>query len=63
MRPRRRATTYRFRRDRSFPRSLHTLLCLLDRLNELPIEYRWIGCYLPMDKSDAMRQLNKLSRQ
>ena len=40
-----------------------TLPCLLDRLNELPIEYRWIGRYLPMDKTDATRQLNKLRRQ
>jgi type IV secretion system protein TrbE len=40
-----------------------TLPCLLDRLNELPIEYRWIGRYLPMDKTDATRHLNKLRRQ
>jgi type IV secretion system protein TrbE len=40
-----------------------TLPCLLDRLNELPIEYRWVGRYLPMDKADATRQLNKLRRQ
>ena len=40
-----------------------TLPCLLDRLNELPIEYRWVGRYLPMDKTDATRQLNKLRRQ
>ena len=40
-----------------------TLPCLLDRLNELPIEYRWVGRYLPMDKTDATRLLNKLRRQ
>jgi type IV secretion/conjugal transfer VirB4 family ATPase len=40
-----------------------TLPCLLDRLNELPIEYRWVGRYLPMDKPDATRLLNKLRRQ
>jgi len=34
-----------------------TLPCLLDRLNELPIEYRWVGRYLPMDKPDATRLL------
>jgi type IV secretion system protein TrbE len=40
-----------------------TLPCLLDRLNELPIEYRWVCRYLPMDKADATRHLNKLRRQ
>jgi len=40
-----------------------TLPCLLDRLNELPIEYRWVGRYMPMDKTDATRHLNKLRRQ
>ena len=40
-----------------------TLPCLLDRLNELAIEYRWVGRYLPMDKADATRHLNKLRRQ
>jgi type IV secretion system protein TrbE len=40
-----------------------TLPCLLDRLNELPIEYRWVGRYLPMDKADATRLLNKMRRQ
>lgn len=40
-----------------------TLPCLLDRLNELPIEYRWVGRYLPMDKTQATRYLNKLRRQ
>jgi type IV secretion system protein VirB4 len=40
-----------------------TLPCLLDRLNELPLEYRWVGRYLPMDKADATRHLGKLRRQ
>ena len=40
-----------------------TLPCLLDRLNEMPLEYRWVGRYLPMDKSEATRHLNKLRRQ
>jgi type IV secretion system protein VirB4 len=39
-----------------------TLPCLLDRLNELPMEYRWVGRYLPMDKVEATRVLNKLRR-
>jgi type IV secretion system protein VirB4 len=39
-----------------------TLPCLLDRLNELPMEYRWVGRYLPMDKVEATRGLNKLRR-
>jgi type IV secretory pathway VirB4 component len=40
-----------------------TLPCLLDRLNELPIEYRWVGRFLPMDKTVATKSLNKLRRQ
>jgi type IV secretion/conjugal transfer VirB4 family ATPase len=40
-----------------------TLPCLLDRLNELPMECRWTARYLPMDKPDAVRHLNKLRRQ
>ncbi len=40
-----------------------TLPCLLDRLNELPIEYRWVGRFMPMDKPEATRVLNKLRRQ
>jgi type IV secretion/conjugal transfer VirB4 family ATPase len=40
-----------------------TLPCLLDRLNELPVEYRWVGRFMPMDKTDATRLLNKLRRQ
>jgi type IV secretion system protein VirB4 len=40
-----------------------TLPCLLDRLNELAVEYRWVGRYLPMDKADATRHLGRLRRQ
>lgn len=40
-----------------------TLPCLLDALNELPLEYRWVGRYLPMDKTEATSHLNKLRRQ
>jgi type IV secretion/conjugal transfer VirB4 family ATPase len=40
-----------------------TLPCLLDRLNELPVEYRWVGRFMPMDKTDATKLLNKLRRQ
>jgi len=40
-----------------------TLPCLLDALNELPVEYRWVGRYLPMDKTEATGLLNKLRRQ
>jgi type IV secretion system protein VirB4 len=40
-----------------------TVPCLLDHLNELALEYRWVGRYLPMDKVQATRLLNKLRRQ
>ncbi len=40
-----------------------TLPCLLDRLNGLALEYRWVGRWLPMDKADATRHLGKLRRQ
>jgi type IV secretion system protein VirB4 len=39
-----------------------TLPSLLDRLNELALEYRWVGRYLPLDKADALNRLNKLRR-
>ncbi len=39
-----------------------TLPCLLDRLNGLPCEYRWVGRYLPLDKTEATNRLNKLRR-
>jgi type IV secretion system protein VirB4 len=40
-----------------------TVPCLLDGLNELPIGYRWVVRWLPMDKPQAVAQLNKLRRQ
>jgi len=39
-----------------------TLPCLLDGLNQLPIEYRWSGRYLPMDKDAAEKELKRLRR-
>ena len=41
----------------------HTVPCLLDALNELPIGYRWVVRWLPMDKGEATAHLNKLRRQ
>ncbi len=40
-----------------------TLPCLLDGLNELPLAYRWVARYLPMDKVQATGHLGKLRRQ
>jgi type IV secretion system protein VirB4 len=40
-----------------------TLPCLLDGLNELALEYRWVARYLPMDKVQATSHLGKLRRQ
>ena len=40
-----------------------TLPCLLDGLNELALEYRWVARYLPMDKLQATSHLGKLRRQ
>ena len=40
-----------------------TLPCLLDDLNELALEYRWVARYLPMDKVQATSHLGKLRRQ
>ena len=40
-----------------------TLPCLLDGLNELAVEYRWVARYLPMDKVQATSHLGKLRRQ
>lgn len=39
-----------------------TLPCLLDGLNQLPIEYRWCVRYLPMDKDAAEKALKHLRR-
>ncbi len=40
-----------------------TMPCLLDGLNELALEYRWVARYLPMDKVQATSHLGKLRRQ
>ena len=45
----------------SFPSS--TVPALLDRLNVLPFEYRWISRYLCLDKRDAEAELTRLQRQ
>lgn len=37
-----------------------TLPCLLDGLNQLPVEYRWSARYLPMDKDAAKAELHRL---
>lgn len=39
-----------------------TMPCLLNALNQLPIEYRWCGRYLPMDKDAAEKVLKRLRR-
>lgn len=40
-----------------------TVPCLLDGLNALPLEYRWVVRWLPMDKQEATNRLNRLRRQ
>lgn len=40
-----------------------TMPALLDRLNSLPIEYRWTSRFLFMDKTDADAELGRLQRQ
>ena len=40
-----------------------TMPALLDRLNGLPIEYRWTSRFLFMDKTDAEAELGRLQRQ
>ena len=36
---------------------------LLDQLNHLPIGYRWVARWLPMDKSEAQRHIGSIRRQ
>ncbi len=36
---------------------------ILDQLNHLPIEYRWVSRYLPLDKVDAEKILKTYKRQ
>lgn len=40
-----------------------TIPALLDGLNELPLEYRWVARYMPLDKQDAVKQITSLRRQ
>lgn len=44
-----------------FPSS--SVPAILDQLNHLPIEYRWVTRYLPMDKGDAEKALKNYRRQ
>ncbi|OGT06765.1 MAG: conjugal transfer protein TrbE [Gammaproteobacteria bacterium GWF2_41_13] len=44
-----------------FPSS--TFPALLDQLNQLPIEYRWVTRFLPLDKSTAENELKKYKRK
>jgi type IV secretion system protein VirB4 len=36
---------------------------ILDNLNHLPIEYRWVTRFLPLDSDEAEKQLNSYKRQ
>lgn len=36
---------------------------MLDGLNRLQIEYRWVTRFLPMDKNEALKELNRYRRQ
>jgi len=36
---------------------------LLDRLNQLPLAYRWVVRWLPMDKSEAEKHIGAVRRQ
>lgn len=45
----------------SFPAS--TLPALLDQLNQLPICYRWVTRFIPLDKQEAEVQLKRYKRQ
>lgn len=44
-----------------FPSS--SVPAILDQLNHLPLEYRWVTRYLPMDKVDAEKVLKNYRRQ
>ena len=44
-----------------FPAS--SIPAILDQLNHLPIEYRWVSRYLPLDKLDAEKILKSYKRQ
>ena len=36
---------------------------LLDRLNRLPIKYRWVTRFIPLDKADAEKELTQYKRR
>lgn len=44
-----------------FPAS--SVPAILDQLNHLPIEYRWVTRYIPMDKTEAEKVLKNYRRQ
>jgi type IV secretion system protein TrbE len=44
-----------------FPAS--TFPAILDQLNQLPMTYRWVTRYIPLDKLDAEAQLKRYKRQ
>lgn len=46
---------------RAYPQ--RTVPGLLDALNRLPIAYRWVVRWLPMDKADAERHIGSIRRQ
>ncbi|MGC1303743.1 MAG: conjugal transfer protein TrbE [Caulobacteraceae bacterium] len=43
---------------REYPQS--TAPSSLDALNELPIAYRWVSRFLPLDKADALKELSRM---
>lgn len=45
----------------SFPAM--TMPALLDQLNHLPLSYRWVTRYIPLDKTDAESQLKSYKRR
>jgi len=45
----------------SFPAS--TIPAILDQLNQLPICYRWVTRFIPLDKQEAETQLKRYKRQ
>ena len=36
---------------------------LLDALNRLPISYRWVTRFLPLDREEARRELEKIRKR
>ena len=41
----------------------HSVPAILDQLNHLPLSYRWVTRYLPLDKVEAEKQLKTYRRQ